>query len=267
MTTLPPALPPTLHDALRTLPAPPALPRSLPVTHLSIARWFDAIVAKGGLAPMACKVFKEDLVYLFYGGAFYRSANHATENASELPIAFVFSPRVLSKVRRYFPFDTGAVASGRVGLDWQKRLQPWPDGFNVPGPDHQAPAKIVYHLYGSNERYLEGEADPTCSKKPDPLPALHAFLSADLSKEDIDHRQRKIECQADSAISLDAELEWVGFPRSAYDIFAKLCAHIGKVPAYEAYRYDKRFNPYALAQSLEDKAREAVIDRYLKVPA
>lgn len=264
----PPTLPATLHDALLTLPPPAVLPRSLPVTHLSIARCFDTIVAHGGLAPTMCKIFHEKLVYLFYGGAFYRPANHPTENAAELPVAFVFSPRVLPQVRRYFPFDTGAVASGKVGKRWQNRLQPWPDGFRVSGPDHQAPAKIVYHLFGSNEGYSRGVVDPMCSTKPHPLPLLHDFLAADLSKKELDQRQRRIECQFDSVVALDAELEWVGFPHSCYNVFRRLCDHMGgKVPDHDIYSYSRNFNPYALAQMLEQKAHDAVIGRYLKVPA
>lgn len=111
----------TLAQTLNELSSPVDLPQLLPPVHSSIVRWFSSIAEKGRLEPRKCSVFNKKLLYLFYGGVFYRPPNVSTKKAVELPIAFVFDPRVLSSIFRYYPFDTGAMAGGRFG-EWKDKL-------------------------------------------------------------------------------------------------------------------------------------------------
>jgi hypothetical protein len=60
-------------------------------------------------------LFNEELFYFFYGGLFYCPLNKSTRNASELPIAFIFDPKVLIHMLRYYPFGTGAAFKRRFG--------------------------------------------------------------------------------------------------------------------------------------------------------
>jgi hypothetical protein len=147
---------PNLHETLRALPISGNLPAPLPVFHISNARWFQEIVNLGFLRPRTCEVFKRELLYFFYGGAFYRPKPCPTQNASELPIAFIFDPTLLCEVKHYYPFDTGAVATGRFG-SWSTRLCNL-DQYCVEGyGDYNTPCHIVYHIYESNDRYIRGE--------------------------------------------------------------------------------------------------------------
>ena len=100
------------ESTISDLPDPLALPYTMPFAHLTIADWFSTIVAEGCLTPRYCKVFREDLLYLFYGGVFYRpSHDGATRQPLRSPIAFVFHPDVLKRQRLDLPLQ-----AGRLGL-------------------------------------------------------------------------------------------------------------------------------------------------------
>src|SRR5262245_13640621 len=99
----------TLDGVLKKKPGPEAPVMPLPLAHLTDARYFGRIAASGGLAPSSCTRFGEDLVYLFYGGVFFRHSYEEEDGAGLLPVAFLFSPTILDGVSRYFPFDTGAL--------------------------------------------------------------------------------------------------------------------------------------------------------------
>jgi hypothetical protein len=143
--------PNSLDSTLQMLVSPTEWPVPLPIIHVSVARWFASIVARGHLEPRLCSVFGERLVYLFYGGAFYRPSITLTKNASELPIAFLFEPNVLTTISRFYPFDTGALDSGRLG-PLGNRLRPFMSAFQVLGVDANTPSRMVHHLTGWGSR-------------------------------------------------------------------------------------------------------------------
>lgn len=222
-------------------------------------------MGRGALEPRACRVFGEDITYLFYGGVFYREGGQSTRNASDLPVAFLFDPSILPSIERYYPFDTGAIASGRCG-EWGLRLAPFRDRFQLQGRrDPQTPTQLVYELYGSNEHYLRGRPDSSCRTKPDPLPLLLDFLSADLSPG-MDQRQFRIECHATSPIRLGRSLAWVGFPEALYEDFKRLYeATRPWVPQYDMYATPSIFNPSEIAALLEDRAAN-IVRRFSSLP-
>jgi hypothetical protein len=74
--------------------------------------------------------------------AFYRPSNKQTEETLELPIAFLFSPDLLVEVGQYYPFDTGAVESGKYGNYWKSRLYDF-DKFSINGGGIETPCKLV----------------------------------------------------------------------------------------------------------------------------
>lgn len=258
---------PHLQQALMSLPEPADLPMALPTTHLSIARWFSAIADEGQLQPRACKVFKKDLLYFFYGGVFYRPSERPTKNAAELPVAFLFEPTVLKEFDCYYPFDTGAMAAGLFG-DWKERLEPFEERFKVAGNWHPSVTSLmIHHLYGSNENYLSGHVDPSLSLKSEPLPQLHEFFSDDLTSRGVDGRQLKIECQTCKSLPLDRELIWVGYPESMSDIYARIYERT-KPYAPEPYLYPDHvlFVPNEIAAQLQIKAEEVMKRRYVRLP-
>lgn len=80
----------------------------LPLTHITDAYRFRAVVEHGELATSDCEVFGEPLLYLFYGRPAYRVTGSGTGTGLDAywPICFVLRSDVAAK--RIFPFDTGA---------------------------------------------------------------------------------------------------------------------------------------------------------------
>lgn len=240
-------------------------PMALPPSHVSIARWFTDIVDQGELAPRMCSVFNQALIYFFYGGVFYRTGDKPTRNAAELPIAFLFDPGVLKSFFRYYPFDTGALASGRYGPAGE-HLKPFEETYAVAGEhDPSMPSKMVYFLYQTNQRYLQGNVNDDLAKMPNPLPQVCAFLKDDLSKHGVDQRQALIECHSKEPISLKGLL-WVGFPETMTDVFGQI-SHLTRPSMPDYYKYDSHviFNPAEIAAKLEMKAAE-VVKRFVSLP-
>jgi hypothetical protein len=262
---------PTLNKVIQSLPQPSRGPLPLPFAHLSTVRWFDKIVDGGCLVPTHCDVFRKKLLYFSYGGIHYRTANKQSENATELPLAFLFDPTALDSVECYYPFDTGAVAKRNMGR-WTKELRPvFKSKFKVDGGDYNVPVKMVNYIYGSNKAYLRGEVDGACGGNPDPLPLLCQFLSDNLSSLGIDHRQRMIEGQTTKPFSLGKGLLWVAYPecntRNYKHLFWKiyeLCKPT--VPYFHAYDYYKNFNPLAVAERLQEMANGYLMQRFLQLP-
>jgi hypothetical protein len=259
-----PTPPASLESTLLALPSPPALPVPLPIVHVSVARWFSSIVHEGKLEPRMCSVFGESLLYLFYGGAFYRPPEGLTKNASELPIAFLFEPSVLTTISRFYPFDTGALASGRLGA-LGDRLKPFLGEFRVSGTDVQTPSRLVHHLFGSNEKYVDGSLDPNCQTKPSPLPELYELMSQDLTSSGTDHRQSCIECQTSNPIDLGQHLMWLAFPESEWITLTELyrTKTYPRIPHYYSYRSHVIKNPREITYDVHQKVLE-FIQPYLK---
>jgi len=237
------------------------------LVHLSIARWFNSIARNGQLDPIRCTVFNEDLLYLFYGGVFYRPSVGTTRNASEMPVAFVFDPSLLTTILRLYPFDTGGLANGKFG-NWGTVLSDFRDTFRVVGDgDFKVASRLVQHLFGSNEHYLSGKADAKCMSLPNPIPKLYEFYSDDLTQFGADHRQCIIECQMATAVAITRTLLWVGFPESMTDDFVTLCQWIQPyIPQFYSYASHVIKNPAQIAAQLETVAHEQVIARYGRLP-
>lgn len=242
-------------------------PIALPLAHLTAARWFATVVGHGSLRPRDCKVFDQKLLYLSYGGVHYRAASHQTENATELPLAFLFDPSAISAVSDVYPFDSGAMASGRFGSSWSSRFSDFKDGFRVVlNGSADILCHLIYELYRDNERYLRGKADPSCLQKPDPFPDLFKFLSANLSRLEVDHRQRAVECLVRVELTLDRSLLWVAYPDALGLCIRNLYQWTKPwVPELYPYTWHRNFNPAHIAASLESEANN-IVRRFLKLP-
>jgi hypothetical protein len=235
--------------------SPANLPLPLPIVHTSIARWFGSIVSQGRLEPRQCPVFGERLIYLFYGGAFYRPSEFTTKNVDELPVAFLFEPAALTKIARYYPFDTGALVSGRLGASGD-RLRPFRSAFQVPGGDIQTPTRMVHHLFNSNENYIYGRVDPDCQTKPSPLPELFELMTQDLTSKGTDHRQCCIECHSVDAMELGQHLLWLAFPENHYPYFVQLFGskRWKRIPVCYPYRAHAIFHTREIAYDIHQQA-------------
>lgn len=256
-----------LAEAIDALGPVAPLPLPLPAVHVTSVRAFREIVHNGALLPTPCKTFGENLLYLFYGGAFYRRPDRTTRNAAELPVVLVFDPRVLQSAVCYYPCDTGGLASGRFGGDWERRLHPFRERLRVDGRhDPSVPCRIVHHLFGSNESYLRGQVDPSCTTKPEPFATVCDLLTADLTPLGVDHRQCIIEIHMQAPLSLRENLLWVAFPEAAADAFAELYELTQpSMPDFYMYPSHAIFNPAHVTAQLQERASD-IVARFVALP-
>src|SRR5690349_7050598 len=90
-------------------------PSELPLVHTTEYFRLASIQTTHSLEPGLCKVFKEDLLYFFYGRPAYRDCSLTTpsRDVGFCPICFLFKPgTIINKAKRLYPFDTGASQHG-----------------------------------------------------------------------------------------------------------------------------------------------------------
>ena len=259
----------TLNKVLEKLSSPNGI-LTLPISHLLSVRTFNKAIKNGALEPSYCNVFKRDLLYFSYGGVFHRYGQIPTNEVSILPVAILFKPSLLNRIDHFFPYDTGAAKKGRYS-SWSDELMQW-DKYRVFGRgDYETPSKLVYYIYGSNEKYLTGqvlsESKLADSSHVEPLANLIRFLREDLTSDNTDYRQRVIECQATQRIDLREaynDIVWIGLPKIKRSLFYGLCKlrNPPSPPRRYYYRWRIGQKPADMAAKLEAIA-ETVVDEYL----
>lgn len=126
----------------------------LPLTHVTRAYNFDDMVADDALEPRYCSLFKEPLLYLFYGRPAYRAKDGNNARMEfEWPIVFIFDPSKVGAIRRVFPFDTGAFDL-QLYKEFFSRDSILSD-FSL-DPDIDSARKVVGTLYVDHKEYYEG---------------------------------------------------------------------------------------------------------------
>ena len=227
----------------------------MPVAHTTTVRQLGNILTAGELTPADCSVFGRAILYLYYGSAFYRSRQGTTRDATWLPVAFLFSSAVTRSARRYYPFDTGALAANQFG-PWTRTLTPFRLRFRVPNNRRRVAINtLVHHLYGSNRAYLLGRVRRRLLSRHDPLPLLFDFLRSDLSPYQADARQCAIECQFERPVRLDTSLLWVGLPQhSMIHAHAVTTLTAPARPEFFPYHSHAIFHPREICARLQAEA-------------
>jgi hypothetical protein len=254
-----------LAVALDAESPPDQMPTGLPLAHLTAQRRLESILKVGCLKPQLCTVFYKELLYFSYGGVFYRTSNMRTQHCTELPVALVFSPELLKVISRLFPFHSGAVAAGLYGPKWSRKLSSFSSRFSINTKDACRDAgRLVYHLFDTNRRYLEGIPSSTAEFKHDPLPLLHQFQAAVLSSVNVNHRNRAIEAISEVSVELGRQLLWIGIPEWKTSAVLKELYRWTKpsVPLCYTYHFARNTNPSEIASCLEENAYRDVIKQY-----
>lgn len=239
------------------------LPTPLPSFHITPAKFLSEIVRQKALVPRYRHEFGTNVLFLFYGGSFYSTDDFVSREVGELPVAFMFDPYVLEEELSLYPFDTGAHTAGYYGLAGNM-ITPIAR-FRVAGRrNYDTPCRLVRLIFGNNDRYLRADPHSACNRKPEPLPSLYAFMSADTTRDGADRRKYAIECHATAATTLDRRLLWVAFPDAMYDHYLMLLSHLRPHrPEPYVYSYPKDFCPRKIAGHLEMTAHEFVQRRYI----
>lgn len=128
----------------------------LPLTHTTSAYSFSELCGGESIDPSVCKYFKEELIYLFYGRPAYRTEKaEFTDLEFNWPIVFIFDPKKITKIKRIYPFDTGAFHLGLYSRFFSKLSVV--DNFQLPGSLSYA-AKVAGTFYTNNKEYIYGRS-------------------------------------------------------------------------------------------------------------
>lgn len=190
--------------------------RSMSLLHCTSVSVGLQVMADRQLDTKRCKVYKDDLLYLFYGRPAYKAGEGVPASAiiEQAPICLVFNPSVLAAAVRMLPFDSGGFARYRslVGTNLGR------EDFELPG-DADIPRRLVGAFYETNRNYYYQQS--TLQEKSVALSRQSARalarLIADPSIKDDDDRCGTIEVQLASSIRLADALQAIVGPPAFID--------------------------------------------------
>jgi hypothetical protein len=213
-------------------------PTELPLVHTTSYDRLPAIQTSNTLHAASCKVFKEPLLYFFYGRPAYRDDSQIapTRDIGFYPICFVFrSGTIGSKAKRVYPFDTGAGHSGRYEPAIKR---------SIVVSDYQllteveSARKIVGAFFDTDKKYLSN--DPKSGLVFSSTEA-HAQSFYELIKgggdPGCDDRYSTVEVQLGGSVDIRDGIIAVVLPTSFLDD-AKLAETILKIWRAEPLTYD-----------------------------
>ena len=126
-----------------------------PWIHSTSAHNIWEIMGSGKILAMACDVFRpEKLCYCFVGRPAYKRKDEKNVEDWQLPMAFVLRFQTEPKIKRVFPFDSGAFRN--------KRLPSYItcfkiDGYELSG-DMRNVGRLISLLYKNPKRYFDRKA-------------------------------------------------------------------------------------------------------------
>jgi len=223
----------------------------LGLVHLTVAKSLRSILRGRQLIPSHCEKFGTRLLYFSYGLPYYRPKYHQTEEVLEFPVALAFGANSLSKMARFYPYDTGGAADGVFGPIWKTFLSKFDQLYVTTNPE-----RLVSCFYGSNSSYLRGRVRPYSARGSKPVDAIHRFLAQDMSLMGADQRQRTIECIADEPFQLLDALDWVAYPATATTDIGLIWKACNQKFRSRRYIPDVNDNPASLVSWIRNMARE-----------
>jgi hypothetical protein len=195
----------------------------LPLVHITRAYAFDAILDGDSLEPSVCDVFKDKILYLFYGRPAYRAKEGNNARLEfEWPIVFVFDAEKVSEIKRIFPFDTGAFAQQLYSDFFDKESQFMDFALT---PSLETARKFVGTFYQDNNEYYQGETRKNVdiplrqfeAQGIYELARLPGVQSSKLQGKTRDERSSALEVQVAQAISLKDALIALVLPEPYLD--------------------------------------------------
>jgi hypothetical protein len=191
---------------------PPAA-AELPLVHTTEYFRLPSIQASNTLQTNTCTVFKEPILYLFYGRPAYRDSFqiNPTRDVGLYPVCFVFRPgTALKKVKRIYPFDTGASQDGlyepevsRTNALVAYRVKEVVDSAR----------RIVKCFFETNEQYLSNKTKAGlafASTEPD-AESYYRLINGG-GNPDCDDRCSAVEIQIATSLDLRDDLIAVALP-------------------------------------------------------
>lgn len=119
--------------------------------HVTSAYAWMKILNSGVCGLELCDVFREELLYLFYGRPAFRLQDEERGKPGSSPVVLLFDNDIVGNGRRIFPFDTGAFQLKMFKHQIHPRMQLADFEMLCNG---ESPRRHVAALFGSNKNYL-----------------------------------------------------------------------------------------------------------------
>lgn len=173
---------------------------ALPFFHSCDSAYLQDILDAGELQPRQCKLYGEDLLYLFYGRPAYKSADAGHSRLLfMMPVVFIVNYHAVTTVKRAVAFDSGAFPMYEGCLHKSMKLKE----FELT-PTKDSLHKMIDYFYDGNDPYFNGEAKS--GLKYDPVhfqvEGYHTILTGN-HKTEVDDRKASLEVQLDYSIALN----------------------------------------------------------------
>lgn len=207
----------------------------LPLFHSCSGVLAQKILRGNELKATPCKVFKKDLLYMYYGKPAYPVSEKVVggpnkTNSYKCPVCFIID---IDKVKSFeaFPFDSGAFMN-----DLYNAFSIIPDEDELKreyalGADKDKINSYISTFFTDNTHYLDGEAAVHISgsyinsesvgqiKKSEIEPSLVKLIEMlnCLGDFDIDERSRTVEVISDTSINVLDAVEAVIMPNNLVD--------------------------------------------------
>ena len=195
----------TLRDFLESISA---VPVSVPVAvHSMSAARIAGIVNTESLLASPCNVFTgECICYLFVGRPAYKKHSDSPASWWQCPVVFLIKSISKLKIKRIFPFDSGAFAAGH----FPGYITEFPLCDFSLGEDPAIIERFISVFFRTREEYLRGETsfDSPTKKILLNTPKLMrigalAQLYSEPASSVFDDRGRTIEVQVGAEIAID----------------------------------------------------------------
>ena len=184
----------------------PAMP-SLPLTHVMDSYILERQYSESSISPLEkCDVYKEELVYLFYGRPSYRPDMSNMSSSLEYiePVCFVLSPDVFQNVERLYPFDTGAHKEKLYDTILHPKMER--ADFELNPAKLEVAQKTISAFFGENKAYLLATPKNISQTGMDKTCLAYVNLIQNASREEVDDRSSAIELQFKRDVALDGNI-------------------------------------------------------------
>lgn len=186
------------------------LPSVLSAMHSCEGFDCESIVEDRQLKPTLCKVFNENLLYLFYGKPSYPIGEKKENRTDDLycPVCFLVDVNKIN-IKKVFPFDSGAYMGGMYDGFIHRHMKI--DCFEIQNTC-QAIGAYISVFFGNNDNYISGLARQYQSDESH-INALLNMLNA-VGSLKIDERANTIEIITNSPIDITNSVQGIILPRS-----------------------------------------------------
>jgi hypothetical protein len=196
----------------------PLMHEELPLVHTMLCEQFSNTTSTHHLTRQMCDVFREPLVYLFYGRPAYRSlrGRKPTTKYALCPVCLVFKPHTIGHmVHRMYPFDSGALHGGMFEPLIPRSHLP---KFNLSTVIESA-RRYVHMFFETNREYYGAVARPTLTHVPaqPEAKALHTLITLE-GEAEYDDRRSVVEVQICKDVPLKDMLLTVILPTSFLEL-------------------------------------------------